>query len=54
MNKLRIYIDTSVINFLFAEDVPDFRKEERFMAINKDMGYSYPLRIVSPMEVAYG
>ena len=25
-NKLRIYLDTSVINFLFAEDAPDFRK----------------------------
>jgi hypothetical protein len=26
MKKLRIYLDTSVINFLFAEDAPDFRK----------------------------
>jgi hypothetical protein len=24
--KLRIYLDTSVINFLFAKDVPDFRR----------------------------
>lgn len=24
--KLRVYLDTSVINFLFAEDVPDFRR----------------------------
>ena len=24
--RLRIYLDTSVINFLFAEDAPDFRK----------------------------
>ncbi len=26
MTKLKIYLDTSVINFLFADDVPDFRK----------------------------
>jgi len=26
MRKLRIYLDTSVINFLFADDAPDFRK----------------------------
>ncbi|HWR58685.1 MAG TPA: PIN domain-containing protein [Thermodesulfovibrionales bacterium] len=26
MKKLRIYLDTSVINFLFADDVPEFKK----------------------------
>jgi predicted nucleic acid-binding protein len=26
MKKPKIYIDTSVINFLFAEDAPDFRR----------------------------
>jgi len=26
MKKLRIYLDTSVINFLFAGDAPDFKK----------------------------
>lgn len=26
MKKLRIYLDTSVINFLFAEDAPDFQR----------------------------
>ena len=26
MKKLRIYLDTSVINFLFADDAPDFRR----------------------------
>ncbi len=25
MRQLRVYLDTSVINFLFAEDAPDFR-----------------------------
>jgi hypothetical protein len=33
MKKLRIYLDTSVINFLFAEDAPDFRRvTEEFFA----------------------
>ena len=26
MKKLRIYLDTSVINFVFADDAPDFRR----------------------------
>ena len=26
MRKLKIYLDTSIISFLFAEDSPDFRK----------------------------
>ncbi len=26
MRQLRVYLDTSVINFLFAEDAPDFRR----------------------------
>jgi len=26
MKRLRIYLDTSVINFLFADDAPDFRR----------------------------
>ena len=26
MKKLRLYLDTSVLNFLFAEDVPEFKK----------------------------
>jgi predicted nucleic acid-binding protein len=26
MKKLRVYLDTSVINFLFADDAPDFRR----------------------------
>jgi len=33
MKKLRIYLDTSVINFLFADDAPDFRRAtEEFFA----------------------
>jgi hypothetical protein len=26
VKELRVYLDTSVINFLFADDVPDFRR----------------------------
>lgn len=26
MKKLRIYLDTSVVNFLYADDAPDFRR----------------------------
>ncbi|MEK9150383.1 MAG: hypothetical protein AAB267_10120 [Candidatus Desantisbacteria bacterium] len=26
MKKLKIYLDTSVINFLFADDVPELKK----------------------------
>lgn len=35
MNKLRIYLDTSIVNFLFAEDAPDFRRvTEDFFAVH--------------------
>ena len=34
MKRLRIYLDTSIINFLFADDAPDFRKvTEDFFAV---------------------
>ncbi len=37
MKKIRIYLDTSVINFLFADDVPEFRKiTEDFFAYVKE------------------
>jgi hypothetical protein len=26
MKKLKVYLDTSIINFLFADDTPDFKK----------------------------
>ena len=35
MKQLRIYLDTSVVNFLFAEDAPDFRRvTEDFFAVH--------------------
>jgi hypothetical protein len=48
-----------VINFLFADDAPDFRKVtvEFFNRhaprydLFKQLGYRYPLRLVSPLEV---
>ena len=44
MRQLRVYLDTSVINFLFADDSPDFRKATEDFFMN----------IVSPMEAIYG
>jgi hypothetical protein len=26
MRKLKVYLDTSVINFVYADDAPDFKK----------------------------
>jgi len=37
--KLKIYLDTSVINFLFADDAPDLK--------------SITLLLLNPMEVIY-
>ena len=45
MKKLKIYLDTSVINFLFADDVPDFRKvTEEFFELVKE-GESFEVYI---------
>jgi hypothetical protein len=35
MKELPIYLNTSVVNFLFAEDAPDFRRvTEDFFAVH--------------------
>ena len=47
MKKLRIYLDTSVINFLFA----DINKQLSVKQINEREGYFYPLMLTNPMEV---
>ena len=40
MKKLKIYLDTSVINFLFADDVPEFKKiTEEFFEHVKEQRY---------------
>ena len=49
MKKLRIYLDTSVINFLFADDAPDFRRVteeffERYAPLNELYGSDVLLR----------
>ena len=50
MKKLRIYLDTSIVNFLFAEDAPDFRRvTEDFFA--RQEGHRHTLRLVSLLEV---
>jgi hypothetical protein len=54
MKKLRIYLDTSIVNFLFADDAPDFRRvTEDFFAVQtrKQEGYWHALRLLSPLEV---
>ncbi|MEI6126614.1 MAG: hypothetical protein WCQ99_08705 [Pseudomonadota bacterium] len=38
MKKLKIYLDTSVINFLFADDAPDFKM------VTEDFFKNYVLR----------
>ncbi|MBT3294674.1 MAG: hypothetical protein HN919_18310 [Verrucomicrobia bacterium] len=47
MKKLRIYLDTSVINFLFADDAPDFKR------VTVEFFDRYPLRLLSPLEAEY-
>jgi len=41
MRKLKLYLDTSVINFLFADDVPEFKKitEEFFEIVKIGKGF---------------
>ena len=46
MKRLRIYLDTSVIN--------NVNKERRVLAVNHEKGYFYPLRITTPLEVMDG
>ncbi len=45
MKKIKIYLDTSVINFLYADDVPELKKvTEEFFAYVKD-GHRYDVYI---------
>ena len=45
--RLRVYLDTSVPNFLFAEDAP----KNRIRIVNLELGYRLELRIVTPLEL---
>ena len=47
MKKLRIYLDTSVVNFLAA----NIRREKLIAEINQTAGYPELLRLLSPLEV---
>ena len=51
------YATVHSMDILFSwnfKHLANVRKEERFLAINMEMGYSHPMRIVSPMEAIYG
>ncbi len=54
MRKLKIYLDTSVINFLFADDVPEFKKitEDFFMNYVKKGKYLVYISDVVIAEIA--
>ncbi len=51
MTKLRIYLDTSVVNFLFADDSPDFQKAtvEFFEKYASD--YDLFISAIVPLEI---
>ena len=53
MKKVKIYLDTSVINFLFADDVPEFRKitEEFFAKFVKPKYYEVYVSSIVFMEI---
>jgi predicted nucleic acid-binding protein len=49
MKKLKVYLDTSIINFLLVEDSPDYRKDTELFfetIIAKDIVESYISRVV--------
>ena len=53
MKKLKIYLDTSVINFLFADDVPELKRitEEFFKEYVKKERYSVYISDVVVREI---
>jgi hypothetical protein len=46
LKRLKIDLDTSIINFLFADDSPDFKRITR-------EGYLKKMSFLSPLEVEY-
>jgi hypothetical protein len=49
MNKLKIYLDTSIVNFLYVDDAPEYRiSTEIFFndVVAKDKIYTYISNIV--------
>jgi hypothetical protein len=53
MKKLRIYLDTSIINFLFADDAPDLKKitQELFRDFIKKERYLFYISDVVIKEI---
>jgi len=55
MKRLCIYLDTSVISFLFSwnfRHLANVRREARFAAVSQAEGYWHSPRILSPLEMA--
>jgi hypothetical protein len=52
MKKLKIYLDTSVINFLFATDSPDFKKATVEFFVKHAPRYELYVSEVVPLEIA--
>ena len=51
VKRLRIYLDTSVINFLFAEDAPDFQRETVRFFEHYAQGYDLFISDVVTLEI---
>lgn len=53
MRKLKVYLDTSVINFLFADDAPEFKKvnEDFFNNFVKTNTYEISISVVVIDEI---
>jgi predicted nucleic acid-binding protein len=51
MKKLRIYLDTSVINFLFADDSPDFQKATAEFFEKYASDYELFISEIVPLEI---
>lgn len=51
MKKLKIYLDTSVINFLFADDAPDFKRATEDFFENYAVHYSLNISDIVIMEI---
>lgn len=51
MRKLKIYLDTSVINFLFADDAPDFKRVTEDFFANYSHRYSLNISDIVIMEI---
>jgi hypothetical protein len=52
MKRLRVYLDTSVISFLFAEDSPDFRKVTEDFFSRYAARFDLFVSVVVPIEIS--